>query len=52
MSLADELLADLEADEDDENEESFDNSRNNHQFENVVEGSLTGTLPMEQGILL
>merc|ERR1719150_848718 len=48
MSLADELLADLEADEDEDNEESFDDSGKNHQFENALGDSLTGTIPMEQ----
>ena len=48
MSLADELLADLEADEEDE--ASFDTSGRRHQSGDLSENALLGTVPMEQGM--
>ena len=47
MSLADELLADLEADEDEENDELPDNG-NNHDVPVNSEFSAGDTVPMEQ----
>ena len=52
MSLADELLADLEADEDEENEASFDTSGGKHQTGDLSKNSLIGAIPMEQGICI
>ena len=50
MSLADELLADLEADEDAEDEASFEASGRKHQSGDLSENALLGTVPMEQGM--
>ena len=47
MSLADELLADLEADEDGENDNS---ERTNHELPDSSEIPLGDTVPMEQGM--
>ena len=47
MSLADELLADLEADEDEENDELPDNT-NNHDVSLYSESSAADTVPMEE----
>jgi hypothetical protein len=52
MSLADELLADLEAEEDEESETSFGTSGRKHQSGDLSENALIGTVPMEQGMYL
>ena len=50
MSLADELLADLEADEDaEENEEVLDNDGITHHGSTAVDISSSGSTPMDQG---
>ena len=49
MSLADELLADLEGDEDEEQNEVLENDGIHHHGITSAESSSGGAIPMEQG---